>query len=380
MLIDRYAPEDVFARVPELADQTDPVLVELDHLLDDDTLYQQVRSDLAQPLSPHPGAWTAFDARRSPPAAARRAAPVRLELPGDGAAGSRLLGPALVLPRLLPARSRRDHVAALGSDDPTSDRCTPSMTAWRSLAKQARVTQGRKLRLDSTCVQTAIHHPTDSGLLVDSVRVLTRLLRQAKPLVAAPLAACRRLPFAAAHGAPHGATVASPATPAAAGGQPNRAPAHAVSDAGDERHDRPCKQARGCVRRWRRSCRRAAGAPPPAAQPAAPGARSGCRRRSTTSFPSSSASSRKPRPACWTVGQVPAREKVLSLFEPHTRLIPRHKGGAAVEFGRQVMLAEVDGGIVTRFHHARRWESPIATRPSPRSCSTGGSLDARPGC
>ena len=47
MLIDRYAAEDVFARVPELADQTDPVLVELDHLLDDDTLYQQVRSDLA---------------------------------------------------------------------------------------------------------------------------------------------------------------------------------------------------------------------------------------------------------------------------------------------------------------------------------------------
>ncbi len=47
MLIDRYAPEDVVARVPELADQTDPVLLELDHLLDDDTLYQQVRRDLA---------------------------------------------------------------------------------------------------------------------------------------------------------------------------------------------------------------------------------------------------------------------------------------------------------------------------------------------
>src|SRR5258706_12345251 len=47
MLIDRYDPEDVFARVPELADQTDPVLVQLDRLLDDDQLYQQVRADLA---------------------------------------------------------------------------------------------------------------------------------------------------------------------------------------------------------------------------------------------------------------------------------------------------------------------------------------------
>ena len=47
MLVDRYPVEDVFARVRELADQTDPVLVHLDRLLDDDVLYQQVRSDLA---------------------------------------------------------------------------------------------------------------------------------------------------------------------------------------------------------------------------------------------------------------------------------------------------------------------------------------------
>ena len=38
------------------------------------------------------------------------------------------------------------------------------------------MTAGRKLRLDATCVQTEIHHPTDSGLLVDSVRVLSRLV------------------------------------------------------------------------------------------------------------------------------------------------------------------------------------------------------------
>jgi IS5 family transposase len=38
MLIDSYTPEDVFARVPELAAQTDPVLKQLDMLLDDDQL------------------------------------------------------------------------------------------------------------------------------------------------------------------------------------------------------------------------------------------------------------------------------------------------------------------------------------------------------
>ena len=46
---------------------------------------------------------------------------------------------------------------------------------------------------------------------------------------------------------------------------------------------------------------------------------------------------------------VPAAEKLVSLFEPHTRIIPRHKGGAAVEFGRLVVIDEVEGGIVTRF-------------------------------
>src|SRR5215472_7650832 len=48
MLVDRYDPEDVFARVPEVAQQTDPVLQQLDHLLEDDQLYQQVRADLGK--------------------------------------------------------------------------------------------------------------------------------------------------------------------------------------------------------------------------------------------------------------------------------------------------------------------------------------------
>jgi IS5 family transposase len=51
------------------------------------------------------------------------------------------------------------------------------------LAAQAKVTKGRKLCVDATCVETTIHHPTDSGLLVDSVQVLSRLVQRAKPLL-----------------------------------------------------------------------------------------------------------------------------------------------------------------------------------------------------
>ena len=43
-----FSVEEVCARVPELADQTDPVLVRLERLLDDDALSQPVRHDVAQ--------------------------------------------------------------------------------------------------------------------------------------------------------------------------------------------------------------------------------------------------------------------------------------------------------------------------------------------
>jgi transposase, IS5 family len=45
------------------------------------------------------------------------------------------------------------------------------------------VTRGRKLRVESPVVETTMHHPTDSGLLGDGVRVLSRLLRRAKAVV-----------------------------------------------------------------------------------------------------------------------------------------------------------------------------------------------------
>jgi IS5 family transposase len=40
------------------------------------------------------------------------------------------------------------------------------------------VVSGRKLRVDTTVAETDIHYPTDSGLLGDAVRVLTRTMKQ----------------------------------------------------------------------------------------------------------------------------------------------------------------------------------------------------------
>jgi IS5 family transposase len=46
--------------------------------------------------------------------------------------------------------------------------------------------KGRKIRIDSTAVESNIHHPTDSTLLQDGVRVMTRLLVAGKDLEPVP--------------------------------------------------------------------------------------------------------------------------------------------------------------------------------------------------
>jgi transposase, IS5 family len=46
------------------------------------------------------------------------------------------------------------------------------------IAQEKQVVQGRKMRLDTTVVETNIHYPTDSNLLGDGVRVLIRAMKR----------------------------------------------------------------------------------------------------------------------------------------------------------------------------------------------------------
>lgn len=47
-----------------------------------------------------------------------------------------------------------------------------------ALAVENKVVQGRRMRVDTTVVETNIHYPTDSTLLGDGTRVLTRLMKK----------------------------------------------------------------------------------------------------------------------------------------------------------------------------------------------------------
>jgi transposase, IS5 family len=51
------------------------------------------------------------------------------------------------------------------------------------LAQSRGLTEGRRMRIDTTVVETNIHYPTDSSLLGDGVRVLTRTMKKITKIV-----------------------------------------------------------------------------------------------------------------------------------------------------------------------------------------------------
>jgi hypothetical protein len=106
MLIDRYPKEDIFARVPKMTERIDPVLQQLDQLLDDDEVYHQVRNDFGKRHR-----YTLVHGRHCTPVEVRLAsaaaqAPVRMELSRDRRSGGREPGVALVLSPVLGTNAR----------------------------------------------------------------------------------------------------------------------------------------------------------------------------------------------------------------------------------------------------------------------------------
>ncbi|MGH7535879.1 MAG: ISNCY family transposase [Gemmatimonadales bacterium] len=60
-----------------------------------------------------------------------------------------------------------------------------------AMARQRKVIRGFRMRVDTTVVETNIHYPTDSTLLADGVRVLTRTLKRLRQEVSAGVIECR---------------------------------------------------------------------------------------------------------------------------------------------------------------------------------------------
>jgi transposase, IS5 family len=331
MLVDRYEPEDVFSRVPEVAQQTDPVLKRLDQLLEDDQLYQQVRTDLGKRYR-----YTLVHGRHSTPVEVLLRMLLCKHLYSWSYEETReRVADSLVLRwfcrvyfQTVPDKStliRWSHTLRPETLHALNDRVV-------ELAKQAKVTTGRKLRLDATCVQTEIHHPTDSGLLVDSVRVLSRLVKRAKPLIEGQLhnvqAACR-------------SRLRSARRAAQALHRLLRRKSETKEQDQRMHYQKLIETAEQMVRQTERVVH--------ALHQQTENTAMRVRAQVEQVVPLVKRVIAQTRSRVLEGKKVASADKVLSLFEPHTRAIPRHKGGAEVEFGRHVILDEVDGGIVTRY-------------------------------
>ena len=55
-----------------------------------------------------------------------------------------------------------------------------------TMAQSHGLTEGRRMRVDTTVVETNIHHPTDSSLRGDGVRVLIRTMKKITQMAASP--------------------------------------------------------------------------------------------------------------------------------------------------------------------------------------------------
>ena len=202
-----------------------------------------------------------------------------------------------------------------------------------AMARRERVVVGRKLRLDTTVVETKVHYATDSSLLADGLRVLTRTMSRSAQAAGGAgeklrdrLRSGERLVMRIGGGVrceqgveqrrklygkllAIGGRVVAPARRFAAEGQQDVK--HAIQPLGEARREGLRKQLADMVERveqvWRQTKQRVFG------------------------------------------GDTHAPDKLLSVFEPTTEVIRKGKAGKPHEFGKLVKVQEAENQIVSDY-------------------------------
>jgi IS5 family transposase len=332
MIRDRYDPVQLFDLVPQLHLQFEPELAVMDRLLDDEVLFQQIKGDLERrwPKSRVTG-------RPSTPVEViLRMLVVKHLYHWSYEETEHFVGDSLVLRqfcRLGLERAPDDTTLVRWANLIQPETLHQVVDRVTRLAQQHKVTRGRKLRIDTTVVETAIHHPSDSTLLADGVRVLSRLLGQARSL----LPAAASLP----------PQVFRDRTRSA------QRLARKIGETAAHRGKSTEEDAR--VPLYRRVLGIARASLHQVQQVRAVLVTTAGKRAERIQAQIEQYVSLVERVIDQTERrvlrgeQVPASEKVVSLFEPQTAIIRRGKVRQPTEFGAKVALDEVEGGIVTRY-------------------------------
>jgi IS5 family transposase len=203
-----------------------------------------------------------------------------------------------------------------------------------ALAREHKLTRGRKLRIDGTVVETNIVHPTDSGLLRDGVRVLGRLARKAKRYLADEARVVGELFRDRTRSAKRLARKIDEA------GRRRTKEAKEGSLAAYRRLVEVAKASLGQAKKQREALNLVVGS-------ATAGFVEALQEELGEVSELVERVIGQTRRRVFEGEQVPAQEKLVSIFEAHTQIIRRGKSGKPTEFGRKVWLSEVEGGIIS---------------------------------
>jgi IS5 family transposase len=200
-------------------------------------------------------------------------------------------------------------------------------------ARQERVAMGRKLRTDTTVVESNVHYPTDSTLLQDGIRVLTR--------------AVKRIAEECSAGA---VRIADHARAAQRRVLEIHRAAKSPTEAGRERmkdcYGRLMGLARGVVRTAERVTEDFKSGKLPIPGSFVRVMLNEARLRHFTPLVKKVLDQTKARVFG---GDRHVQGKVLSLFEEHTQVVRKGKAHKPTEFGRLVRIDEVENGIVSGY-------------------------------
>ncbi|OLC42247.1 MAG: hypothetical protein AUH43_23060 [Acidobacteria bacterium 13_1_40CM_65_14] len=190
---------------------------------------------------------------------------------------------------------------------------------------------GTKLRVDTTVVETDIHHPTDNTLLWDSVRVLTRRVRKLAAVLPAGVGSFTNRTRSA-----------------------RRRMQEIQRMTARERHRRQVRTYRALIRITEQVVNEARAVVnrtvrvrglDPITHVTIDALRSEIARHCELGDRVISQTRRRVLHG----EQVPTEEKLYSIFETHTDLIKRGKVLKPIEFGHKVFLAESGHGLITQY-------------------------------
>lgn len=328
MLIEKYEPVNLFTLVPL---ERDAVLDQLDRLLEDDVLFEAVKADLAQ-RRPQ----TLSRGRPSTPVEViLRMLVVKHLYNWSYERTERFVADSITLRQFCRVylQSVPDDTVLIKWANLIQPETLEQLLAHIvDLARQLKVTRGRKLRTDGTVVESNIHYPTDSSLLADGVRVLGRALGRARKV----------LQSAGTHTVHVAKEVFRNRTRSA------RNVAREIGRQAKKARDRTKRAYRKLLRITRASVKQTRQVIQVLKETAIEGD-AALAQQMEHIVPLVEQVIDQTARRVLQGEQVPVADKIVSLFEPHTDIIRRGKPGRTAEFGHKVWFDEVDGGLVSNY-------------------------------